>query len=200
MKFSDTTSSVSEGWLSYGTIDVGHQWVLKQGAVTLGVFAGYGRWTEQVRSLGRDGHRRPDRRHRPQRQGDRERSDAGARCASGFPEQFIFGRARLAVDLALIPYAKYRNEDSHLLRQSPSDLGPAPNIVMEGDGRGIQLDAEFGYEIHRRTIVALGWRYWYLESTDGKRKLPNDLSFPELPVTELYSKRMGATLSVRHLW
>jgi len=48
--------------------------------------------------------------------------------------------------------------------------------------------------------VALGWRYWYLESTDGKRKLPNDSSFPELPVTELYSKRMGATLSVRHLW
>jgi hypothetical protein len=71
---------------------------------------------------------------------------------------------------------------------------------MEGDGRGIQLDAELGYQVQRRTVVSLGWRYWYLESTDGKRTLPNFPGSLELPVTELYSKRTGATLSVRHLW
>jgi len=199
VKFSDTTSSISEGWLSYGTIDVGHQWVLKQGAVNLGVFAGYSRWTEQYEASGLTVTVGP--------LGDVDRSVrviendlTWQALRIGFSGQFVFGRARLAADVALIPYARYRNEDSHLLRQSPSDLGPAPNILMEGDGRGIQLDAELGYQVQRRTVVSLGWRYWYLESTDGKRTLPNFPGSLELPVTELYSKRTGATLSVRHLW
>lgn len=199
VKFSDTTSSVSDGWLAYGTIDVGHQWVLKEGAVNLGVFAGFSRWTEQVEASGLTSTVGPS--------GSVDRSVKVIEnkliwqaLRIGFAGQWIFGRARLAADLALIPYARYRNEDSHLLRQSPSDLGPAPNILLEGDGRGVQLDAEFGYQIGKRTVAALGWRYWYLESTDGRRSLPNDPSFPQLPVTELYSKRTGATLSVRHLW
>lgn len=199
VKFSDTTSSVSDGWLAYGTIDVGHQWVLKEGAVNLGVFAGFSRWTEQVEASGLT-----------TTVGTSGSIDRSVKVIEnkltwqalriGFAGQWIIGRARLAADLALIPYARYRNEDSHLLRQSPSDLGPAPNILLEGDGRGVQLDAEFGYQIGKRTVAALGWRYWYLESTDGQRSLQNFPSFPELPVTELYSKRTGATLSVRHLW
>jgi len=199
VKFSDTTSSVSDGWLAYGTIDVGHQWVLKEGAVNLGVFAGFSRWTEQVEASGLTVTVGPP--------GSIDRSVkvienklTWQALRIGFAGQWMFGRARLAADIALIPYARYRNEDSHLLRQSPNDLGPAPNILLEGDGRGVQLDAEFGYQIGKRTVAALGWRYWYLESTDGQRSLPNFPSFPELPVTELYSKRTGATLSVRHLW
>jgi len=199
VKFSDTTSSVSDGWLAYGTIDVGHQWVLKEGAVNLGVFAGFSQWTEQVEASGLTVTVGPP--------GSIDRSVkvienklTWQALRIGFAGQWIFGRARLAADMALIPYARYRNEDSHLLRQSPNDLGPAPNILLEGDGRGVQLDAEFGYQIGKRTVAALGWRYWYLESTDGQRSLPNFPSFPELPVTELYSKRTGATLSVRHLW
>ena len=200
VKFSDTTSSVTDGWLAYGTIDVGHQWVLKQGAINLGVFAGYSQWTEQVDASGATDHLGFIG-------GD---IDSSVRVISnkltwkalriGFAGQFVFGRARLSTDLALIPYAQYRNEDSHLLRQSPSDLGPAPNIVLEGDGYGVQLDAELAYELARRTLLSLGWRYWYMESSDGKRSLPNFPSFPQLPVTELYSKRTGATLSLRHLW
>ena len=199
VKFSDTTSSVSDGWLAYGTIDVGHQWLLKEGAVNLGVFAGFSRWTEQVEASGLTVTVGPP--------GSIDRSVkvienklTWQALRIGFAGQWIFGRARLAADIALIPYARYRNEDSHLLRQSPNDLGPAPNILLEGDGRGVQLDAEFGYQIGKRTVAALGWRYWYLESTDGQRSLPNFPSFPELPVTELYSKRTGATFSVRHLW
>jgi hypothetical protein len=199
VKFSDTTSSVTAGRIGYGTFDVGHQWLLRQGTINLGVFAGYSQWTEQYQASGLTNT-----------VGGGTDRDTSVKVIEndltwkalriGFAGQFVFGRARLGLDLALIPYATYRNEDSHLLRQDPGDLGPAPNIVLEGDGRGIQFDAELGYEVHRRTIVALGWRYWYLESTDGKRKLPNFPGFAELPVTELYSKRMGATLSVRHLW
>ncbi|HTG96873.1 MAG TPA: hypothetical protein VL982_05450 [Burkholderiales bacterium] len=200
VKFSDTTSSVSGGSLAYGVLDIGHHWRLKQGTVNLGVFAGYSQWNEEVEASGATDHLGFIG-------GDIDRSVkvinnslTWKALRVGFAGQFVFGRARLGVDVALIPYARYRNEDSHLLRTSPGDLGPAPNIVLEGDGRGVQFDAELGYQVQRRTVVALGWRYWYMESTDGKRSLPNFPGAGELPVTELYSQRMGATLSVRHLW
>jgi len=35
VKFSDTTSSVTQGRIGYGTLDLGYQWVLGEGAVTL---------------------------------------------------------------------------------------------------------------------------------------------------------------------
>ena len=73
-------------------------------------------------------------------------------------------RMRLDLDLALVPYSKVRNDDSHFLRQDPTDLGPAPNIIIEGEGRGVQLDAELRYEIVRRTDLGLGVRFWYLEA------------------------------------
>ena len=200
VKFSDTTSSVSDGWLAYGTIDVGHQWVLKQGAINLGVFAGYSQWTEQVDASGATDHLGFIG-------GDIDNSVkvisnklTWKALRIGFSGQFVFGRARLTTDLAVIPYAQYRNEDSHYLRQSSSDLGPVPNILLEGDGYGVQLEAELAYEIARRTLLSLGWRYWHMESSDGKRSLPNFPAAGELPVTELYSKRTGATLSVRYLW
>ena len=200
VKFSDTTSSASSGWLSYGTIDVGHQWALRQGAVNLGVFAGYGQWTEQVEASGATDHLGFVG-------GDIDRSVqvianklTWRALRIGFAGQFVFGRARLSADLAVIPYAEYRNEDSHVLRQAPTDLGPSPNIIHTGDGYGVQLDAELGYEVYRRTVLALGWRYWYLESRDGKRNTPNRPDVPDLPVTELYSKRTGLTASLRYLW
>lgn len=200
VKFSDTTSSVSSGWLSYGTIDVGHQWVLKQGAINLGVFAGYSQWTEQVEASGATDHLGFIG-------GDIDRSVqvianklTWKALRIGFAGQFVFGRARLSADLAVIPYAEYRNEDSHVLREAADDLGPSPNIIHTGDGYGVQLDAELAYEVYRRTVLALGWRYWYMESRDGERSLPNRPDVPDLPITELYSKRTGLTASLRYLW
>ena len=191
---------MSSGWLSYGALDVGHQWVLKQGAVNLAVFAGYSQWTEEVEASGATDHLGFIG-------GDIDRSVkvitnnlTWKALRIGFAGQFIFGRARLGVDVALIPYATYRNEDSHLLRTDPGDLGPAPNILLTGDGRGVQLEAELGYEVYRRTVLALGWRYWYMESTSGHRSLPNFSGSRELPVVELYSKRTGLTASLRYLW
>lgn len=200
VKFSDTTSSVSNGWLSYGSLDVGHRWLLGQGGVTLGVFAGYGQWTELAEASGATDHLGFIG-------GD---IDRGVKVITnkltwralriGFAGQVRFGRTQLGVDLAFIPYATYRNEDSHHLRDDPGELGPVPNIVLSGDGRGVQLEAELRHEIYRRTELALGWRYWYMEATNGKRSLPNFPGFVELPVTELYSKRTGLTASLRYIW
>ena len=200
VKFSDTTSSVSSGWLSYGTIDVGHQWVLGQGGINLGVFAGYSQWTEEVEASGATDHLGFIG-------GNIDRTIkvitnklTWKALRVGFAAQARFGRTTLGADLAFIPYATYRNEDSHHLRDDAADLGPVPNILLSGDGRGVQLEAELRHEIYRRTELALGWRYWYMEATNGKRSLPNFPSFVELPVTELYSKRTGLTVSLRRLW
>jgi hypothetical protein len=197
VKFSDTTSSVTQGRIGYGTIDLGYQWVLREGAVTLGVFGGYGQWTENVDAYGATDHL----------------GDIGGDISRdvkvisnkvvwralrvGFSGEFLFGAAlRLSLDLAAIPYATFRNEDSHHLRD---DLGPVPNILIDGRGIGVQWDAELRYEIRRRTELGLGVRYWYLQSTEASRSLPNLPGFAELPA-ELYSMRTGVTLSLRRFW
>jgi hypothetical protein len=54
-------------------------------------------------------------------------------------------KTRLLLDLAWVPYAKLYNEDSHWLR---SDLGPAPNVFIDGRGSGLQLEHDLRYRIH----------------------------------------------------
>jgi hypothetical protein len=192
-----TTSSVAEGRIGYGTIDLGYQWVLRDGAVTLGVYGGFTQWTEEVDAYGATDHVGTI--------GDISRNTlvitnkaVWRALRVGFAGEFAFGtRLRLALDLAAVPYARVRDEDSHYLRD---DLGPVPNIILEGEGWGVQWDAELRYEIARRTELGIGVRYWHMEIIDGTRQLPNFPGFPELPLTELYSSRVGVTLSLRRVW
>jgi hypothetical protein len=202
VKFSDTTSSVPEGWLAYGTFDIGRdEWVLRQGRTTLGAFIGYSQWTEYVDAYGaRDNL------------GGGQVISPDVKVISnkliwrslrvGLTADLAFAtKTRLGIDLAFIPYATLRNEDSHHLRTDPSApgfLGPVPNIIIEGTGRGVQLDAELRHTVYRRTELGVGFRYWYLKSTDGTRRV--NIDFPDLPLVELYSKRTGLMLSLTHNW
>lgn len=198
VKFSDTTSSVPEGWLAYGTFDIGrNEWVMRQGRTTLGAFIGYNQWTEYVDAygatdtLGGGGDISPEVKVISNKVIWRSlRVGLAADLA-------LATRTRLGIDLALIPYARVRNEDSHHLRTDPSDLGPVPNIIIEGKGRGVQFDAELRHAVYRRTELGVGLRYWYLKATDGKRKV---VDFPDLPLVELYSMRTGLTVSLTHTW
>ena len=201
VKFSDTTSSVSSGDISYGAIDIGrNEWRLRDGRTLLGIYVGYSEWKEDMDAYGVSdalGF-----------VGDISRDTkvisnkvVWKSLRLGFAGNLaLTERMRLDLDAALIPYSKVRNDDSHFLRQDPSDLGAAPNIIIEGEGRGVQLDAELRYEIVRRTELGLGLRYWYLEANKATRRLPNRPDVPELPVTDLYSERFGATLSLRRVW
>lgn len=201
VKFSDTTSSVTAGWLAYGTLDIGrNEWVLRQGRTTFGAFIGYNQWTEYVDAYGASfttdlfgpgGEISRDVKFISNKAIWKSlRLGVAANIAIG-------ERAQLVADLAFIPYSKLRNEDSHHLRTDPSDLGPTPNIITEGTGRGAQLDLELRYAIYRRTELGLGLRYWYLKATDGTRKV---VDFPDLPLVEFYSMRTGVTLSLTHRW
>ena len=198
VKFSDTTSSVTEGRIGYATIDLGRQWVLREGAVTLGVFGGFTQWTEDVDAYGAIDHLGFIGGNIPPDVLVISNKMRWRALRIGFAGDFVLGsRTRLALDLAFSPYAEARNEDSHHLR---ADLGPVPNIVLKGEGWGLQWDAELRYEIRQRTELGIGVRYWHMETTDGTRELPNLPGFPVLPVTELYSTRFGVTLSLRRTW
>jgi hypothetical protein len=200
-KFSDTTSAVPEGWLAYGSADLGRQWVLRGGAITLGVFAGYGQWTEYVEAYGATDHLGFIGGDIPTNVKVISNKVIWRALRVGFAGEFaIASRAWLAVDLAAVPYTEVRNEDSHVLRTDFDDLGPAPNIVHTGRGWGVQLDAELRYRIAKRTELAVGFRYWYFEVTKGQRSLPNFPDEPSLPLVELYSTRNGLTLALRRTW
>lgn len=202
VKFSDTSSSVTGGEISYGALDIGrNEWRLREGRTILGVYLGYSEWKEEVEAHGANDHLGfigGDVSHDVKVITNKV---VWKSLRVGFAGNFALAeRLRLDLDLALIPYSKVRNDDSHHLRQDASDLGPVPNIIIEGEGRGVQLDAEVRYEVVRRTEIGLGVRYWYLEANKATRRLPNRPDVPELPITDLYSERFGATLSLRRIW
>lgn len=199
VKFSDTTSSVNQGRIGYGVLDLGwNVWVLGEGRTTIGAFVGYSQWTEKVDAYGATDHLGFIGGDIPADVKVVTNKVAWKSLRIGLAADVRFAeRSRLALDVALIPYSKVRNEDSHHLR---NDLGPVPNILLEGDGRGVQLDAELSYEIRRRTELGIGVRYWYIEATEGTRSLPNRPDVPNLPIVELYSMRTGVTLTLRRLW
>ena len=205
VKFSDTTSSVAEGRIAYGTLDIGYQWKLRGGAVSLGVFGGLTQWTEEVDAYGATDHLGAIG-------GDISRNVLvisnevqWQALRIGFAGEFVFGnRLRLSLDLAVSPYARMRNEDSHHLRAQPVGsndfaLGPVPNIIDKGDGWGLQWDAELRYEIVPRTELGIGLRYWYFEVRDGTTDFAN-VPGAESPIVDFYSTRFGVTASLRHVW
>ena len=67
-----------------------------------------------------------------------------------------------------VPYAALQNKDSHLLRQSMADLGPAPNIITEGRcAYGVEAEVFLNYAVTPNIEVGAGVRYWGLASRDG---------------------------------
>ena len=201
---SHTISSVPSGWIAHVTIDLGRdEWTLREGRATFGAFVGYSRWTEYVDAYGLTDQLGGAGVDRDVRVISNELAWNAVRV--GLAAGFAFtSRTRLSADLALVPYATFRNQDSHYLRSTnpanPFYLGPVPNLIIEGKGRGVQLDAELIHEVSTRTEIGLGLRYWHLEATEGTRSVPNIPGAADLPLVELVSKRAGLTVSLRSRW
>ena len=197
-KTSDTFSPVKGYSLAYATIDAGRDlWVFGEGRTVIGVFIGYSYWSERLDAYGA-AYNVP--------QGTAPISEStkvitnettwhslrlGLAASARLTE-----RTRLTIDAALIPYSAVRDEDSHYLRTSSSDLGPVPNIIMEGSGKGFQLDMELRHAIRENWELGAGLRYWYLRATRGDRKAAGTI----VPITEIESKRSGLLLSVTRRW
>jgi hypothetical protein len=201
VKFSDTTSTVKGDWLRYATIDIGKDLWRSRG-YTGGLFIGYGYWAERLDANGLvvtvprpvppdSGRRFPDSTLVITNE------TTWQMLRVGFAGKWqLSAPTRLMLDAAFIPYAKVRDEDSHWLRQSPSDLGPAPNIHMEGTGYGLQLDLELRHAIQDAWELGAGLRYWRLRANDGTRTAVGI----SVPLSELESQRFGLLLSLTHRW
>ena len=197
--FLETVSGLN-GKLYYATIDFGRE-LWRSGNSTFGLFAGYHHWNERLDAYGFSNTdqalfvtSRELGENVPVVSNDLTWQSARV----GVEMRSMRGRTRFSAELAFVPYAKYRNEDSHWLRQSPGDLGPAPNVIATGHGWGGQAELEVrrSYPQYFGLDFGVGLRYWKLKSSEGSQTQAG-LDFP---IVGLESERFGVMLSVGKSW
>lgn len=178
LSFSDTTSEVTGGNTKFGMIDIGWSYSPTP-EIRLGFFGGYFYWNEKVTANGIVCNQStlPFMASCPV---------AGAIPVDFNTPVFIYEPTWHAVRLGItgrydidqqwsvsgelvgIPYASLRNKDSHLLRQSMSDLGPAPNVISDSRyAYGVQTEIFVNYAVTPNIEISVGARYWGLASRDG---------------------------------
>lgn len=195
VKFSDSTSRVKGKRLAYATLDIGRElWSFRNG--TAGLFAGYNHWTERIDAYGAT-----------------FTVGGGAEIPAAVPvitnevtwqslrvgltaTTHMTAQTRLSLDAAWVPYARVRDEDSHWLRQAPSDLGAAPNILVDGRGQGVQLDLALRRQLSDRWEFGAGLRYWRLRATTGSRVAAGT----SLPLNQIESQRGGVLVDLTRRW
>ena len=199
VKFSESTSSVRGNRLYYGIIDVGRDlWTGRDGS-TLGPFIGFQQWSERVDAYGASWPvnflMNPDLGNAvPIITNEVKWRFIRVGLAARVP---VTPRTRVVGEIVFIPYASARDEDSHWLRTAPSDLGPAPNVHINGRrGTGYQFDVELRHLLREHWELGVGVRYWYVNATHGERSAAGFTT----PLNELNSTRAGLTLSMTRLW
>lgn len=207
VKFSDTTSDIRGNDISYATIDLGWSYVPAQGGMRFGLFAGYQYWHERATAYG--ARCNPD-------------DVSGAVCGAPGTIAVPFDTAaliyeprwhalRVGVDwkvevaprwtvsgeAAYVPYAVLRNEDSHLLRQDPGDLGPAPNAISTSNrGYGGSAEMFVNYAVTPNIEIGAGVRYWGLFAASGNVQFGPAFA-SNLPLRQFDQQRLGGLLQVK---
>jgi hypothetical protein len=174
--FSDTTSEVKEGNLTFGSADIGWAYSVMPD-LRFGFFAGYQYWRERTTAYGLACN--PTGITPPLCPAGAFVVDPGTAVGIyeptwhaariGVESRFTFDEHwTVNLELAAIPYAVLRNKDSHLLRQDPADLGPAPNIVADGTyGYGFQAEVFASYAFTPNLEIGGGVRAWGLTAQTG---------------------------------
>ena len=177
--FSDTTSQIHGDNLRYFTVDVGYAVDLPRYGVRVGGFVGYHYWREKMTAYGLTCNETdvvwPRYYCGPAgtvRYGD----DTAVLAFEPTVHALRIGaEARFRIDrrwsvsgeVALIPIAWFDNNDSHILRQSMADLGPAPNVITSGYGYGGMAEVFVNYEVTPNVEAAVGVRYWGMNAFRG---------------------------------
>lgn len=176
-KYLDTTSDVKQNSFSYASADVGVSYNIPEAGMRFGAFIGYQYWQEKFTAYGArcqtDEVRgsfcppnaalvpttQPVLIHEPTWHAVRIGGDGKMKLT---PHLSISG------ELALIPYARLIDYDSRLLRQIPSDLGPAPNVIAKSNrGYGVQAELFVNYALTSNWEIGAGLRYWGLRAAGG---------------------------------
>jgi outer membrane protein Pom len=196
----DTTSTVKGNNLGYATLDFGYT-LGRTSNGSAGLFIGYQYWRERLDAYGVVFTFPPFGATAPDSVPAITNEVTWQSLRLGFTSTASLGpRSRLSADVAFVPYAKVRDEDSHWLRQNPSAgpffLGPAPNIHMEGTGYGFQFELELRHALQSGWELGGGLRYWWLQAKDGTRKALGT----SVPIVEIESQRGGIMLSLTRRW
>ena len=201
--FSDTTSDIKGDNFKFAMIDVG--WAYSpSGGMRLGVFVGYHYWTEKavayglrcnindIFGCGQGGvmidYGTPVISYEPTLHAVR----------LGVEARYTFAkRWSVSGEIALVPYSKVQNKDSHLLRQSPSDLGPAPNIISDSrGGLGVEAELLVNYALTPNIEVGAGVRYWGIAARQGDVTFGPNFSNPT-PLNQFDLQRFGVLLEAK---
>lgn len=94
----------------------------------------------------------------------------------------------LSAEVAYLPYVDLSNEDSHHLR---GDLGPVPNIHMNGTGDGLMWQAEARFTIFTGASIFVAYRDWRFKA-DGDIRFGS--SSQRLPLKDFETTRSGVRL------
>jgi hypothetical protein len=191
--FSDTNSSVKGKGLAYATFDVGRDiWTSRSGRTVYSMFGGAQRWIERADAYGLSGSAQADN-TTPAISNEVHWNSLRLGLAG---RGQLSGRTRISADLALVPFARFRNEDSHHMRTDPGDLGPVPNVINEGRGRGVQFDFELRRALFEDYDLGFGLRYWRLWMARGTNRGAGQ----EFPLAEQQTERVGITFSLSRRW
>ena len=203
-KFSDTQSDVSTGNTRFGMFDVGWAYSPMPG-LRMGFFAGYHYWHEKVTAKGVVcnmasilgcpslnavvvGFDTAVLSYEPTWHAMRIGAES---------KIMITDRWSVSGEIAAIPYAAMQNKDSHLLRQSGADLGPAPNIITNSKyGYGVETELFVNYAVTPNIEIGAGVRYWGLATRSGDVRFGPSFAVSN-ELVNFYQERYGVLLQAK---
>jgi hypothetical protein len=206
ISFSDTTSNIKDGSLIYGMIDFG--WAYSPVSdIRIGFFVGYHYWSESVTAFGVlcnpvsfpvNFCGAPDSVAIPFDTAVLRYEPTWHVVRLGFEGRAaIAERWSVSGEIAAVPFAVVQNKDSHLLRQDPADLGPAPNVITDSKyAFGVETEVFINYALTPNIEIGGGARYWGLASYDGRVSHGPGFASGD-PLTNFEMQRIGVLLQVK---
>ena len=188
VKVGDTNSAIKGDELHYWMLDLGRELLWTERS-TLGAFLGFGQYYEVIDAFGVTNNLT----------GGTRTVTEGTRVITNdarwsFVRLGLNGRLSpwepfmLSAEVAYLPFADLRNEDSHYLR---NDLGPVPNIHMTGSGNGWMWQVEGRYTLFTGGAIFVAYRDWHFKA-DGDIRFGS--SSQRLPLNNFETTRSGVRL------
>jgi outer membrane protease len=201
--FSDTVSNVKGSNFVSATIDIGYAFSPAPG-MRVGGFVGYHYWREKVTAYGARCNI-----------ADGKVCVAIGDLLAGYDTAVVMfeptwhafriglegwlaitDRWSTTMEIAAVPFASLQNKDSHLLRQHTTDLGPAPNVITDAKGFGVEAEVFLNYALTPNIEIGAGARYWQLLTRSGTVRFgPNFNTAP--PLRTFDQSRYGVLLQVK---
>jgi hypothetical protein len=184
--YSSTTSEQKAGSLYYGSIDGGFN-LVRQPGLRVGAVAGYHIFSERVNAYGCE----QVASNSSVCGGNGISYDVRVISQNNVWHSFRVGLdadirlndwLMLRLDAAYLPYVRLDGADSHWLRIGTTTGSFRGSIPEDGRGHGYQLDAALAYALSKDVSLAVGGRYWRMETsgnTHFEGNVVNQTAYPQ---------------------